>query len=463
MRVVLTHAYYLEEDPVEKRIMKPYVPLGILYIASYLEKNQIQNDFFDSTFSSFEAQCSYLLEIKPRIVGIYVNLMTRLNVLRLIKFIRSKQELLETTIILGGPEVTHSAENFVKAGADFIVSGEGEETMLELCREILTGTRQFDVITGISYHNGKEYVKNAPRANMRDLTALPEPAREKVNMEAYFSAWKSKHGQSAVSVSTMRGCPYTCKWCSRAVYGKSYRRRNPVQVVDELEKLCGAYTFDTIWFVDDVFTISHSWLQEFHDEIVKRKLEIRYECITRADRMNEEVIGLLKHSGCFRVWIGAESGSQKIIDAMDRRVEVQQVREMIQSSRKAGLQAGTFIMVGYPGETESDLRETLHHLKVADPDHYTITVAYPIRGTPLYEEVQPYFLKSPGWDEGSDRQLDFSRTYPRAYYRYAVSWISNEVALHKNRISKGPLLDRARHMVKSAAARGGMIYHKISA
>jgi radical SAM superfamily enzyme YgiQ (UPF0313 family) len=229
----------------------------------------------------------------------------------------------------------------------------------------------------------------------------------------------------------MRGCPYSCKWCSRAVYGQSYRRRSAVKVADEIQWIKEQYQVDSIWFVDDVFTVSHKWLQEFADEMQRRNIIAPYECITRADRLNEEVILNLKKSGCFRVWIGAESGSQKIIDLMDRRVEVEQVRDMIRLAKKHGLQAGTFIMVGYPGETKEDIFETVKHLKSSDPDLFTITVAYPIKGTPLYAEVEDRFIKPLPWESSTDRDIDFKRTYRRKYYDYAIRMINNEIGYYK--------------------------------
>ena len=174
---------------------------------------------------------------------------------------------------------------------------------------------------------------------------------------------KKHHGNSALTISTQRGCPYTCKWCSTAVYGQSYRRRSPQNVVDEISEIVQTYNPDSLWFVDDVFTVSHKWLESFANELESRKMNVRFECITRADRMNENVVQLLKRAGCFRVWIGAESGSQKVIDLMDRRVDVNQVRKMIQLSKKCGIKAGTFIMLGYPGETEEDIFETLKPFK----------------------------------------------------------------------------------------------------
>lgn len=399
--------------------MRPYVPLGILCISAYLEEHGFDNVVFDSTFSTFEKLKQHLLSDPPDVIGIYTNLMTKLNVLRIIRFMKQHEKLLQAKIILGGPEVRHHVPHFLNAGATVLVLGEGEQTMLDLVRYYHGAAgMKLEEIQGIAFQQqGGDIIRSVPRTNIRHLEGLPFPNRKKVNLQLYFDAWKNKHGESAVSVSTMRGCPYTCKWCSRAVYGQTYRRRTAAQVVAELAFIQGNYDVDTIWFVDDVFTISHQWLREFTTELRQQRIAIRYECISRSDRMNEEVIRLLKESGCFRIWIGAESGSQKVIDAMDRRVEVKQVQEMIQMSKKYGLQAGTFIMVGYPGETDDDVRLTLEHLKKADPDHYTITVAYPIKGTPLYEEVQSSFIEHLPWESSTDRQLDFRRTYSRKYHR----------------------------------------------
>jgi len=433
MKILLTHGYFIGEDAKEQAIMRPYVPLGILYISAWLEQHGYDNEVFDSTFSSFDNLCARLLDQRPEVVGMYTNLMTKLNVLRIIRFIKSREELQRTKIILGGPEVRNHAIKFLEHGADFIVFGEGEQTMLELVQYLegtFTGT--LTDIEGISYlDKEKGFVQNRERTKLKSVDVLPFPNRYKVNLSLYFDAWKGRHGTSAISVSTMRGCPYSCKWCSRAVYGQSYRRRSPQKVVDEIAYIKEHYNVDSIWFVDDVFTVSHQWLETFTEEITRRNVVMPFECITRADRMSEDVIRNLKKSGCFRVWIGAESGSQKIIDLMDRRVEVEQVQQMIQLARKHGLQAGTFIMVGYPGETKEDIYATVQHLKNADPDLFTITVAYPIKGTPLYAEVESRFLTNLPWESSTDRDIDFTRTYNRKYYDYAIQMINYEVSYHK--------------------------------
>lgn len=460
MKILLTHGYFLQEDAKEQAIMKPYVPLGILYISAYLEKYGYPNRVFDSTFSTFDHLCHALLGDQPDVVGIYTNLMTKLNVLRIIHFIRNNPALEHTKIVLGGPEVRNHTDQFLQHGAHFLVLGEGEQTMLELV-EWLAGKNDIapTAIDGITYMDaGGTIQRNRERMKLKNLDDLPFPHRLQVDLPLYFDAWKERHGTSAISVSTMRGCPYSCKWCSRAVYGQSYRRRSPTLVVDEIAWIKEHYQVDSIWFVDDVFTVSHKWLADFTKEITQRNLAMPYECITRADRMNEEVILQLKASGCFRVWIGAESGSQKIIDRMDRRVEVEQVREMIRLARRHGLQAGTFIMVGYPGETKHDIFETVHHLKAAEPDLYTITVTYPIKGTPLYQEVEDRFLTQLPWESSTDRDIDFHRTYPRKYYDYAIQMIQHEMNYHK--ALKRPMANLFRLPVfklKSAWVQGKML------
>jgi anaerobic magnesium-protoporphyrin IX monomethyl ester cyclase len=456
MKVLLTHGYFLADDAKEQQIMRPYPPLGILYISAYLDKHGIPNEIYDTTFSSKQQFRAFVLEQQPDVIGIYANLMTKLNVLEAIHFI--KAALPHSSIILGGPDVRYNAENYLRQGADLIVMGEGEVTMLEAIRSLESSSTDFSNIAGIACLKDGIYHETAEREKMKDLDDLPSPAREKIDLGQYLSAWKKYHGKNAVSVSTMRGCPYTCKWCSRAVYGLSYRRRSPEKVVDELVSIKEKYNPDSLWFVDDVFTISHKWLENFTLALRKKNLRIPYECITRADRMNEEVIRLLKETGCFRVWIGAESGSQKVIDLMDRRVDVNQVREMIRLSKKYEIEAGTFIMLGYPGETEQDIEETIRHLKESDPDHFTVTVAYPIKGTELFEEVEADRVASLDWSTSTDRQIDFKRTYRRRYYDFAVQRVISELNYFKakNKMSYAA----GRYKMKSVFAKLAMYYHR---
>ncbi len=491
MKVLFTHGYFLHEDPKEQEIMKPYPPLGLLYLSAWLDKHNIENEVFDTTFSTKEKLKEHLLLTRPPIVALYTNLMTKLNVIEIVRFIRNHESLQNTLIVLGGPDVTHNIPDYLATGADLIVIGEGEQTMLSISELVAQptfakamagksaewGTHSTTEIPSPTFRNphsafrnvaGLAYLledgsvhKTGDREKLRDIDALPFPNRHKIDLGKYLAAWKTAHGHNAMSISTQRGCPYTCKWCSTAVYGQSYRRRSAENVVDEIVFLQKNYDFDLIWFVDDVFTVSHKWLGEFHDELKKRQVTLQFECITRSDRLNDDVLKMLRACGCFRVWIGAESGSQRIIDAMDRRVDVDQVRAMIKSARQEGIQAGTFIMLGYPGETEADIRETVEHLKDSNPDLFTITVAYPIKGTGLYEEVQSTAFASMPWAESTDRDLDFKRTYPRRYYDFAVRWTVNSVHWHKAKLAgKQFSVNGLKLLGKVALAKAGMVWHR---
>lgn len=414
--------------------MKPYVPLGILYISAYLKQFGFDVTVYDSTFKSFDEQKQKLESEQPDIVAIYCNLMTKLNVLPLIKFIRSSDKLQQTKIILGGPEPPHHAKDFLEYGADIIVEGEGEETMKKLCEELSKTNYDLSKVNGIIYIDDSGNIKkNTEREKKKHIDELPFPDRASVDLTLYLDAWKNAHGYSSVSLNTMRGCPYTCRWCSHSVYGVSYRRRSPEKTVEEIEYIIEQYNPDVLWFVDDVFTVSHKWLFRLEELFKEKNIKVKFECISRSDRLSEEVLQSLKNLGCFRLWIGAESGSQHVIDLMDRRVNVHHTREIIRLTRKYGIEAGTFIMLGYPGERKKDIYETAEHLKQSNPDIFLTTVAYPIKGTPFYTEVESRLITDKTWENRTDRDLDFKGRYSTKFYKYANRYLINEVNLHKMR------------------------------
>lgn len=457
MSLVLTHAYYLFEDTKEAKIMKPYPPLGLLYISGYLNKMDMVNHLFDSTFSNQKEQLNFIESKQPSMVAIYTNLMTKVNVIKLIKILQTDSRYGNPKVALGGPDITYNVENYLHAGADFLIIGEGEETMSELYAAI-SSKAPVSEIAGIAYLKDGRVVKTPARVKMKDLSELPLPNRKGIPIEKYLQVWKENHGNSSMTVSTQRGCPYTCKWCSTAVYGQTYRRRPAELVVEELAMLNRDYQPDTIWFVDDVFTVSHNWIRSFHEEILKQGVKISFECITRAERLNDEILDLLKQAGCYRIWIGAESGSQKIIDAMDRRVSVETVQETINMANNLGIETGTFIMLGYPGENEKDVKATVEHLIKSNPTHYTITIAYPIKGTSLYTEIEKDITVQPDWETSTDRDINFKRTYSKKYYDYAVKYVVNEVEAFKTNSN----YSRVNFKAKSFLSAVLMKYYKLT-
>ena len=422
MHIALTHGYFLHEDPKELEIMRPYPTLGLLYVSAYLKENNIPVDVIDSTFINRDEWLTKVKEMQPTVLAFYTNLMTKVNILELVKLIR--KEVPRCVLVAGGPDITYNVENYLDAGFDITISGEGEQTMLELVQAIEANS-DLSTVSGIAYNDGAKITVNEARTKIRELSTLPMPDRSAIPIDKYLDTWKKHHGKRTLNISTQRGCPYTCKWCSTAVYGQSYRRNTPQKVVEEIRHLIDEYKVEALWFVDDVFTVSHKWLAQLHAEFKKYKLTIPFEIITRAERLNETVLTQLKEMGCFRIWIGAESGSQRIIDKMDRRVDLKTVQQMIVRTETMGMEAGTFIMVGYPTETHEDLMQTMEHIKSANPSYLTITKAYPIKGTALYEEVKNTVVAFPPWETSTDRDTRIPLAYRDAYYTNAIRFLVN--------------------------------------
>lgn len=429
MDLLLTHGYFLYEDPKELQIMKPYVPLGLLYITSHLRARNFAVEVFDSTFGSRNELMRLLESEKPSVLGVYANLMTRSSVLKILKAAKAAG----WKTVAGGPEPAVYAEEYLASGADVVVVGEGEITLEELL-PILRGGRfeLLDQVHGIAFRAADGAVhRTSPRRQITDINQQPWPCREAVPMERYLETWRLHHQAGSVSIITARGCPYDCRWCSHAVFGKTHRRRKPDLVVDELEDVLDRYNPDMLWIADDVFTIHHGWLAEFAGEMRRRRIRIPFECISRADRVNPRVADLLADLGCFRIWIGSESGSQRMLDAMERGVTVEEVQTAVELCKSRGIQTGMFLMWGYEGEELSDIEATVQHVRRTQPDTFLTTVAYPIGGTDYFADVADRIAPTLPWAEGSDRNIRIRGRHSRRFYGNADQLLKAEVELER--------------------------------
>lgn len=424
MRLLLTHGYFLAEDVKEQKIMKPYVPLGILYLSSHLRAKGFDVEIYDSTFGSREALFALLDEGEPGVLGIYGNLMTRANVLALAARARSAG----WGVVLGGPEPANYAEEYLAAGADVIVAGEGEKALEQLMETGFEPT-YWPRIKGIIYRDSSgAIVRTGASELIRPLDAQPWPDRERIEISRYLQTWREHHGMGSLSVITARGCPYRCNWCSHSVYGMTHRRRSPQSVVSEIEWLLDRYHPDMLWMADDVFTIHPGWIAEYAALMKERGIHIPFECISRADRLSEQMADLLGELGCMRVWIGSESGSQRILDAMERGVTVEQVQTAVGSCKRRGIQTGMFLMWGYDGEEIPDIEATIDHVKQCRPDIFFTTVSYPIKGTPYFNKVADRLVTIGPWSERTDRECQIRGRHSRNFYKQADELLRSETA-----------------------------------
>lgn len=455
MDILLAHGYYLSQDPHELKVMKPYPTLGLLYLSAYLKARGFSVGVFDATFQGPDDFPAALARERPAVVGLYCNLMTKRWIVPMIRQAREAG----ATVVLGGPEPPHYAEEYLAAGADVVVIGEGELTLAELLPALAQrGPHRLHNLTGLTFRDEMGViVRTAPRPLIPNLDQLPCPDRAAIDLPRYVDTWRTHHGMGSVSLITARGCPYTCKWCSHSVFGFSHRRRSPAHVVAEAETLVERYKPDMFWYADDVFTIHPRWFVEYARQLKARGLRMPFECISRADRLTQPIVDTLVEMGCFRLWIGSESGAQTVLDRMARRANVQDVQAKTRMLQRAGIQAGMFIMLGYEGEDTPQIEETVDHLKKANPDVFLTTVAYPIKGTGYYAEVESRVLSDRPWDERSDRDLTVAGRHSKRFYSFATRWMVNEVALHKGLMAprKDPLR-LAKTFVNAKVGRLGM-------
>jgi len=432
MDLLLAHAYFLSEDAEERRIMRPYPPLGILYLSSHLKARGFDVGIFDGTFRSPGEFERLLSKRRPPVVGIYVNMMTKCHALRMMAVARRAG----AKVVVGGPDPPYYAAEYIDAGADVVVVGEGEATLEELIPALTNGSTSDDglaAIAGVVFRDDRgTIVRTPPRALLADLSAQPHPDRQAIDFGRYLMTWRDHHGYGPASVITARGCPYSCTWCSRSVFGTTHRRRSVADVADEVEAICDRYHPDRLWYADDVFGIHRGWTLAYAAELEKRCIRLPFECISRAERIDDAVADAFKEMGCWRVWIGSESGSQDVLDAMERRVRVEQVRDAAARLKRRNIQVGLFIMLGYDGERRTDLEATVEHLKRTSPDVFLTTVSYPIKGTPYYDRVASRIVARHSWGSGTDRDLIIRERPRRQYFNFARRWMTGEVARHEH-------------------------------
>src|SRR5688572_30298722 len=453
--ILLGHAYFLKYDVVERRVMKPYPPLGILYLSAYLKRAGHSVEVFDATFRDFNDFESIVKRLRPRILGLYANIITRDNVIRLVQIAKANGV---EFVIAGGPDASEWCDLYFASGVDVIGINEGELTLQELVPWLQrNGMRDLEQVRGILFMKDGRVHRTPPRPSITNLDSLPWPDRDVLNMEEYFAAWKSHHGESSVSLITARGCPFHCAWCSSEVFGHTHRQRSPKDVVDEMLMLKERYHPDIMWISDDVLTINKKWTNEFVREVKTRGAQHPYECLSRADIVDYDILKGLQESGCFRIWYGAESGSQKVLDSMRKGTTVEQVREAAKMTHKAGMQAGFFILLGYPDETTADIRLTIDFLKETRPDVVGTSVAFPIKGTEFYNRVEDRLILDDNWSARNQNKLLFNGKYPPLYYWFAARWLVKEVNVDRLwRMEKRPYARIAIEGIKALVAQAGV-------
>lgn len=297
---------------------------------------------------------------------------------KMIRFAKQKGH----TVIVSSSDSTDRFEMYLKEGADFILIGEAEHSLLELVNALQKNKPDFFAIEGLAFTQNNATIKTSRRNVMKDLDALPFPAWDIIDMKPYRTMWLKSMGYFSMNIATTRGCPFKCNWCAKPIYGNRYNSRSPQNVINELKMLKQNFECSHIWFCDDIFGLKPGWVHEFANLVEKEQLSFKFKMQGRVDLLlQENNIRDLARAGCDNIWMGAESGSQKILDAMDKGTTVGQIQEATELLKKCGIKPSFFIQFGYPGETKDDIQQTIRMINTLLPYEIGISVSYPLPGT----------------------------------------------------------------------------------
>lgn len=433
--ILLGQSYYLRFDPKLWQQMQPYAPLGTLYAASYLRQHGFNVALFDAMLADSEQEWDQALEFQqPKFAILYEDNFNYLSKMCLLRMRQAAFTMIEMarkhgcTIILCGADASDHSAEYLAHGADFVLLGEGEQTMIELL-EKLTGKTQigFESILGLAYQFNNEYRHNPRRPDIHDLDKLPMPAWDLLDVQRYRSIWMERHGYFSMNMVTTRGCPFHCNWCAKPIWGQRYNTRSPENVASEMLWLKHNFQPDHIWFADDIFGLKPGWLVRFGDLLQAQGAQIPFKCLSRADLLTRPgEVAALKRAGAATLWMGAESGSQKILDAMDKGTRVEQIHEAAQRLKAAGIRVGFFLQFGYPGETRADIEKTIQLVRDCSPDDIGISVSYPMPGTKFFTSVRAQLGEKQNWQDSDDLEMLYQGPYPTSFYRKLHTVIHKE-------------------------------------
>lgn len=435
MDVLFGQSYFLRFDPKLWAASQPYPPLGTLYAASYVRARGYTVALFDAMLAESEQAWAAALDChQPRFAVLYEDNFNYLSKMCLLRMREAAFVLITLakrhgcTVIVAGADATDHANLYLERGADFVLLGEGEATLGELL-DALTGrsAQPLTSILGLAFpdrgpqtadRGGTAAVVTTPRRpDLKHLDDLPFPAWDLVDIERYRQVWRERHGYFSLNVVTTRGCPYHCNWCAKPIWGQRYNARSPENVVAELVHLKQHFAPDHLWFMDDILGLKPGWLERFADLVRAAGVVMPFKCLQRADLVTEKTAAALAAAGCRTVWIGAESGSQKVLDAMDKGQTVDDIRRAVALLRRHGIEVGFFLQFGYPGETWADISLTRQMVRECAPDDIGISVSYPLPGTKFYERVRLELGAKQNWEDSNDLALLYRGPFPAPFYR----------------------------------------------
>lgn len=444
--LALIYPYF---DPPGNKSLFRFPPLGLGYIASYLQERGYSVSIVDCTFLDYGEALRRVRALKPSVIGIYSMFTMKAQTLRLAQALREDSHLL----ICGGPLPTTDPLSFLDS-FDIVVAGEGEQTVYELMKAYEKG-EGFSQVDGLIYKEQEgtllkahqrghdRIVQTPPRKLIPDLDSLPLPAWDLFENESYKDYYRKRHSYTTTSIMTSRGCPFQCDFCSKPIFGDTFRERTAGNIVDEVEKVL-SLGYERVFFNDDCFTLTKQRVFDVCDEIVRRGLNFKWECLSRVDTLDKEAAERMKKAGCTRIFFGLESGSDEILRVMNKKATALRAREAVEVAASAGIKTGAFFILGYPGETNETLLDTIEFATSLPLDYLSFTMPYPIPGTGLYEKVKGQLMRQdldPQRKGLIDHQLIFESPMSERKLKFAMAKAMIQFYMRKHLRGMAPLVE----------------------
>ena len=434
--VLLAHSFYLCRDPKQLERHKPYPPLTTMLAAAMLRDDGHPVELFDATFEDGpEAFAARLDGLDPGVLILIednFNFLTKMctenrraDALAMIRAAHSRS----WQVAVNSPDACDHPGLYLDAGAAAVLTGEGEFSAADFIAAAGGPCETLPRVPGLIVHDSHgKIVRSVARRERPDLDALPFPAWDLVDVARYRAAWLGRHGYFSWNVAASRGCPYSCNWCAKPTFGRRYSQRSPASVAEEMARLKVQVGPDHLWFADDIFGMTAEWLEDFADELATRDAVIPFMMQSRVNLITQPVAAALRRAGAQEVWLGVETGSQRVLDAMDKGSHVDTARVATRNLKRQGIRACWFLQLGYPPEDWDDILLTRDLVRDERPDDVGVSVAYPLPGTAFHDRIVSDLGARRNWRDTNDLAMLFQGTFDTAFYRQVRDALHAEAA-----------------------------------